>query len=191
MIGFSLWPTYDWVIYFRSRFDRVATSDRRSLNAESWRNSGSISGHLGLGMPYVPGMRSNLVVCHTFTVHTSYQYEICPNCPTWSPLYVLLAYPIFFPHAYLILTWGPTLHVSHLYLIFVIFAAGDLYEVCPIWCDWGGSEALDFKMLTNFKICSSLILVVHPSSSSFLWIKEYTSKCFLTSRSLNLLKKQG
>ena len=43
----------------------------------------------------VPGMRSNLVVCHTCTVHTSYQYEICPNCPTWSPLYVLLAYPIF------------------------------------------------------------------------------------------------
>ena len=96
----------------------------------------------------------------------------------------------FFPPLYLILTWGPTLHVSHLYLIFVIFAAGDLYEVCPIWCDWGGSEALDFKMLNNFKICSSLILVVHPSSSSFLWIKEWTSKCFLTSRSLNLLKNR-
>ena len=36
---FSLWATCDWLIYFRFRVDRVATSDQ-SLNAESWRNSG-------------------------------------------------------------------------------------------------------------------------------------------------------
>ena len=146
MIGFSLWPTYDWVIYFRSRFDRVATSDRRSLNAESKRNSGGIS---GLGMSYlVWGRTWWYVIPSQCTHHINMRFVliVLPGRLCMSYLHTQ-----FFPPVYLILTWGPTLHVSHLYLMFVIFAAGDLYEVCPIWCDWGGSEALDFKMLNHLQ----------------------------------------
>ena len=134
MIGFSLWPTYDWVIYFRSRFDRVATSDRRSLNAESWRNSGGISGHLGLGMSYlVWGRTWWYVIPAQCTHHINMRFVliVLPGRLCMSYLHTQ-----FFPPLYLILTWGPTLHMSQWDIVPPI---PHICNFCGRWLIWGMS----------------------------------------------------